>query len=231
MIGPLVSVIVPVHNCERYLAEALSSVEAQDYRPIEVIVVDDGSDDASAEVAATFASVRCVRQEHRGAAAARSAGLAVARGAFVAFADADDVLLPDKLSVQIGHLLRHPDVGCVLALHRSVVEPGTTPPPVDAQSLATGQGKVSFMSAVVRREAVDRVGGFDATYPVSEDMEWLGRLRSADVELVVLDRVVALRRLHSANLSHDGRALLGQRMRLLRERVHRSRSSGAAPPR
>ncbi|MBI4573499.1 MAG: glycosyltransferase family 2 protein, partial [candidate division NC10 bacterium] len=110
MTGPLVSVILPVYNGERFLAAAIASILAQDYQPIEVIVVDDGSTDGTAAIARSFQGVRYLYQPNQGPAFARNAGIAVARGAFIAFLDADDLMVPTRLSVQAGYLLAHPEI-------------------------------------------------------------------------------------------------------------------------
>jgi glycosyltransferase involved in cell wall biosynthesis len=107
---PLVSVVVPVRNGERFLGEALDSVLAQDYEPVELIVVDDGSTDGSGDIAGARGA-HVIRQEGGGLAAARNAGLAAAQGELVAFIDADDVWLPGKLVRQVEYLLDRPDVG------------------------------------------------------------------------------------------------------------------------
>ena len=112
---PLVSVVVPVYNAEEFVGAAIESLLAQDYSSFEVIVVDDGSSDASADVAGSFPGVQVVRQSNAGPAAARNAGIERARGEFVAFHDADDLVPPTKLSVQVRFLLEHQEVDCVLA--------------------------------------------------------------------------------------------------------------------
>src|SRR6187549_3720033 len=108
---PLVSIIVPVYNGERYLRAALESIFAQTYRPLEVIVVDDGSVDDSGVIAQSFPEVRYIRQENQGVAAARNHGIETARGEFYAFLDQDDLWTPEKLTVQISYLLNDPDLG------------------------------------------------------------------------------------------------------------------------
>src|SRR5436853_749734 len=97
----LVSVIIPVYNCEQYLAEAIQSVLAQTHPTIELIVVDDGSTDNSAAVAKSFAVVRYVFQRQGGPGAARNRGISLARGSFLAFLDADDVWVAGKLTRQL----------------------------------------------------------------------------------------------------------------------------------
>ena len=117
----LISVIIPTYNRAACLAEALASVAAQTYRPIEVIVADDGSDDDTASVVEQFCkstesadfAVRYLRQENQGAPSARNLGLANARGDYIQFFDSDDELLPHKLSSQAQVLDDHPSVGYV----------------------------------------------------------------------------------------------------------------------
>ena len=100
MTGPLVSVIVPVHNGARFLAAALDSVAAQDYGSMEILVVDDGSSDNSAEIAASY-RVRLLQQPNRGVAEARNAGVAESSGELLAFLDQDDLWLERKVSRQV----------------------------------------------------------------------------------------------------------------------------------
>jgi len=104
---PLVSIIVPCHNAAPWLAATLESALAQDWSPVEIIVIDDGSTDRSSAVAAGFAErgVRVVTQGNRGASAARNHGLRLARGEFVQFLDADDLIAPDKIRRQMARLL------------------------------------------------------------------------------------------------------------------------------
>jgi glycosyltransferase involved in cell wall biosynthesis len=118
----LVSVIIPAYNRAGLMGETLDSVRAQSYRPIEIIVVDDGSTDNTAEAVREFAkaadpdlAVHCVRQENQGAAVARNRGLAESRGEFIQFLDSDDLLLPDKFSAQVRALREDPQVQFVFS--------------------------------------------------------------------------------------------------------------------
>ena len=112
--APLVSVIIPAFNCGRFAAEAVESALAQDYKPMQVIVINDGSTDDTLAVLETFgAAIHLIDQKNGGPPAARNSGLRVARGAYIAFLDADDVWLPGKISAQVAYLEGHPKIGIV----------------------------------------------------------------------------------------------------------------------
>lgn len=114
MSEPLVSVVIPAHNAERFIDEAIASVLGQSHRRIEVIVIDDGSTDGTAaRVRAHRGPVSYVHQAHGGVGSARNRGIALATGDYVAFLDADDVWEPEKLAVQIDIASRHPESGLI----------------------------------------------------------------------------------------------------------------------
>jgi glycosyltransferase involved in cell wall biosynthesis len=196
MNGPLVSVIVPVYNRERFLRETLGSIFALDYEPFEVIVVDDGSADGSAAIAQSFPDVRYLRQENRGPAAARNAGIDASRGEFIAFVDSDDVVLPHKLSAQVGYLLEHPDLTATLGRQEWI-----TPPPNAVPDLVWGDlDGITPISIVIRRAALIEVGCFDPSLRGPEDVDLLVRLREGGYRFLVLPDVVMRRRYHGENL-------------------------------
>jgi glycosyltransferase involved in cell wall biosynthesis len=101
---PLVSVIVPVRDGERFLADALRSVLAQDYRPFEIIVMDGHSKDRTEQIARSFAKVRFLTQPGKGLPNAYNSAIAAARGEWVAFLECDDLWTPEKLTVQIHYM-------------------------------------------------------------------------------------------------------------------------------
>ena len=105
---PRVSIGLPVYNGEKYLHETIETVLNQDYRPIEIIVIDDGSKDGSRAVAQSFKEVRYVYQENRGNARARSKGIQIAQGECIALLDQDDVWEKHKLRTQAEYLINHP---------------------------------------------------------------------------------------------------------------------------
>src|SRR5438034_9298591 len=109
-----VSVIIPTYNYARYLAAAIESALAQTYAPLEIIVVDDGSTDDTLRILGAYGNrLRVLRQANQGAGAARNAGIAAARGEYVAFLDSDDLWHPRKLELQLARFASDPDLGLV----------------------------------------------------------------------------------------------------------------------
>jgi len=221
---PLVSVITAVYNGERYLAEALESLFAQDYEPFESIVVDDGSEDGTARIAQSF-PVRYLRQEQSGAAAARNAGIAKARGEFVAYLDADDRLPPTKLSTQAAYLVEHPEVGCVLGRQEIMLE-GVEPPEWLQRDRIYGElDGIPLVSAMVRRTVLDEVGGFDTSFGFAEDRDLFIRLREHGVRIEVLPEIMVYRRFHGENTNFTRRPAKHPILRSLKGKLDRERAA------
>lgn len=237
--NPLASVVIPAYDAERFLDEAIESVLAQTYSPVELLVVDDGSTDRTAEVAAAYSEAKLIAQENRGPSAARNRGAAAAGGEFLAFHDSDDAMTPDKLAVQIGHLLDNPDIGCVLAEQELLVEPGAELPfwaegskvptmmPPRPPELAD-EPDVHPMTMVVRRKTFEGVGQFDESMRAAEDFDWMLRAAEEGVEIARLAKVVLQRRVHPASLTQDAAAGRAGLFRAFKGRIdrHRARAAG-----
>lgn len=202
--NPLVSVIVPVYNGARYIAEALGSVVAQAYRPVEIIAIDDGSTDGSAVIVQAFPEVMYIRQDNAGTAAARNAGIAASTGEFIAFLDQDDRWTADKLSVQMSFMMDRPELGYTLAAERLFMEAGAEIPvwlrPELAERDHTGWLPGTL---VARREVFSTVGIFDTAYSSSSDSDWFFRAKDAGVPMAALADVLLEKRIHAANQSGD----------------------------
>jgi glycosyltransferase involved in cell wall biosynthesis len=176
---PLVSVIVAAYNAEATLAETLRSALAQSYRPVEVILVDDGSTDRTAEIAASFPEVILIRQANAGVAAARNAGIRASRGEWLAPLDADDLWHPAKLERQVAAALAAPELpGFVYCWLRVIDGAGRIRGSGDRDAVA---GRVIHRhllrnfagaggQALFRRDAVAALGGYDESLERCEDI-------------------------------------------------------------
>ena len=220
----LVSVVVPFQNSERYLREAIESVLAQTYRPLELLLVDDGCSDGSTGIARGLASkhphLRLLRlPENRGPAAARNRGLADASGGLITFLDADDSMLRERLARQVCYLNEHPGVDVVLCAEELTMEPDALPESIPRRPVRGSGLRFHTMSMMVRRRAFDRVGGFDPSYRLAEDLDWLFRASAAGLVVGKLDQVLTRHRLHHGNLSHRTHEIKAAIIRSLRNRL------------
>lgn len=216
---PRVSVIVPVYNGESHVAEALRSVVRQQGPSLEVIAVDDGSTDGSADAIRSVPGVRYVLREHGGVATARNEGLRLAAGELIAFCDQDDRYAPGKLAAQYAFLEEHPNVACVMGRQQIFFDDGVGRPPWLHEDTVYGDpGGVLLLSGLFRRSVFKTVGGFDPAIRGSDDFDLLMRAKAVGLRLEVLDRVVIYRRIHAGNASHEPGLL--QRGTLLAIRKH-----------
>lgn len=204
--GPLVSVVMPVFNGGRTLREALRSILDQTYQPLEVVVVDDGSEDDTAAVAAGMNDDRVMlfRQERRGLVSALNRGCAAASGELIARLDADDLAHQGRLAIQVAYLEEHPTVGLVgtWALLRD--EGGGTrvfAPPTDDAALRRyllWDNPFIHSSVMFRREAFRQAGG----YPPGANEDYRLWVRIARLwEVAVVPEVLVTHRVHSTSLS------------------------------
>ena len=157
---PTISVIIPAYNAASFVSSAIESALAQTYPPLEILVVDDGSSDKTAEVVARFAApVRLLLQKNGGPAAARNHAARVARGEWLAFLDADDVWLPEKLERQIT-FISGAGVGIVHCMHEGHDSAAAIPDCVDFDRLWK-RNCIANSSVILRRTAFEQTGGFD----------------------------------------------------------------------
>lgn len=185
---PLVSVIVPVHNGERYVGAALDSIAAQSYAPLEVIVIDDGSTDRTDRaVLGRPIAVRYVRQHQQGPAAARNRGLQVAGGEVVSFLDADDQWPEGRLVHHVELLISDPAIDLVIGPSRIVRWDEDSAGPVPVLPVPIVQHQVG--SATYRSPVFQRVGLFNPALSIGEDKEWFQRALDRDISICVTSEV------------------------------------------
>jgi glycosyltransferase involved in cell wall biosynthesis len=221
----LISVIIPAYNAEKYISQAIESVLAQTYRPLEIVVVDDGSTDGTAAIACSCPAVRCIHQPNQGIATARNTGLATSTGELVAFLDADDCWDPHKLLEQSNYLAAHSELGCVSGRWRNFLEKGVEKPRWVADSMLEEDAVCSGLQAsLIHRWVFDQVGDFNARYRIAQDVEWFFRVRDAGIPIAFTPSVMVYRRIHNANVSQDQRAVVRATLRILKEHIDRKRS-------
>ncbi|MBI5650359.1 MAG: glycosyltransferase [Chloroflexi bacterium] len=217
-----ISVIIPCYNHAHYLGEAIQSARAQTYREVEIIVVDDGSTDHTAQVAAAFGeSVRYIYQANAGLAAARNAGIRASTGEYIALLDADDLWHPEFLQTLAAILDRDPALGAVYCGSRFINARGEVLPqvitrtvPANALHDALTGGEFFPPCAVLTRKSVfQRVGFFDETLSASEDWDMWLRV-AAQFPFAGISNVLALYRMHGNNMSRDLTRMLDSQLQV-----------------
>jgi glycosyltransferase involved in cell wall biosynthesis len=227
----LVSVIIPVHNGARYLAATLESVFAQDYRPFEVIVVDDGSTDASAEVARRY-DVRLLQQPQQGQVVARNSGVAAAQGEFLALLDADDLWRPDKLSRQLARFAARPELEISVTLIQNFWSDELAAEAARMAKHARGGPLPGYCGStpVIRRRTFERIGRFDTRLAHSATTAWFVRARDGGAVDELLPEVLVDRRMHAEGISRvNNQRSTDEHLALLKQTLDRRRAAPHPP--
>jgi glycosyltransferase involved in cell wall biosynthesis len=221
-----VSVVIPVFNGAGYLSEAILSALGQILAPYEVIVVDDGSTDNTPGIAALFGdAIRYDRQLHKGVSATLNRGVQLAQGELLAFLDADDVWLPDKLLKQVAVLQAQPEIDLVFGYSRFFASPDLDE--TAARSLRIpDQPQPAFIKSamLIRRASFLRAGMFDTAWQVGDFVDWYARAIEAGLKAHLLPDVVHNRRVHACNMTILERSSQGNYVRILKAALDRRRS-------
>ena len=209
---PLVTVVIPAYNAAKYLIESLDSVLAQSFGDFEVIVVDDGSTDETPEILTPYLDViRYIRTENRGPSSARNLAIRESRGELIAFQDADDVWLPEKLALQVELLEARPGLGVAFTGSERFNERETldcnltTGSPVPSGWVfdeLLSRHFIALSTVVVRRSCLDAVGGFDESLVGAEDYNLFLRLAHS-YQFGLVSKVLVRKRCHDEGLSED----------------------------
>lgn len=220
----LINCVIPVYNGEKYLSRAIESILGQTYRPVEIIVVDDGSIDNTSEVAKRYPlPVHYHYQTHSGPAAARNRGIELAQGSLFAFLDADDLWVENKLKLQLAALSAQPDLDMVFGQAQQFHSPE-----LDESEKAKLHGHGEIMpggvgTLLIKREAFYRVGLFETTWKVGEFIDWYARATEKGLKSRMLPEVLLKRRLHTTNMGIRERNARADYVRIAKAALDRRR--------
>jgi glycosyltransferase involved in cell wall biosynthesis len=225
---PLVSVIIPVYNGADFLEGAISEVQAQNYEPLEIIVVDDGSTDNTRAIAQQFhTSVRYLYQENSGPAAARNCGIRSAQGEIIGFLDVDDAWPTDKLKAQVQYLVEHPTVEIVQGLIQQM-ELVRNNGGGDANFVAIHlpYNYINLGSALYRKSVFETVGLFDESMRYGEDVDWYFRAWESGISKALVNQIGLFYRKHDQNMTAGKRLVDVGFIKIFKKHLDRYRQSG-----
>ncbi|MCS6814231.1 MAG: glycosyltransferase [Cyanobacteria bacterium] len=222
--SPTISVIMPVYNADRYVAQAVESILTQTFADFEFLIVDDGSTDRSLKILRHYAAqddrIHLTSRPNTGYVIALNEMLRLAKGEFIARMDADDVALPDRFQRQVAFLRQHPEVVCVGGSHDIIDAQGrlltTLKLPEsneEIQRLAlAGHGSICHPCAMIRRSTIIAIGGYNEAMMPAEDLDLWLRLGELG-QLANLPEPVLRYRLHMKSVSEQNTMHQRQRAR------------------
>jgi glycosyltransferase involved in cell wall biosynthesis len=221
----LVTVIIPVFNGERYLSEAIDSVLNQSYRPIEVVILDDGSTDNTAVIAKRYLpSIKYYYQPNGGIASALNHGIAQSEGEYLSFLDADDLWLPDKLTIQMKTFEAEPTLDMVFGHIRQFFSPDLDKELRSGIMLIDGNMPGYFKGTMlIRRESFFRVGLFDIRLHLGDFVDWYSKAIEKGLKSFMVPDVVMARRIHENNTGIKQRKFQSDYLRILKASLDRRR--------
>ena len=225
-----VSVVIPAWNAAATIGETLESIARQTLPPGEVILVDDGSTDATAEAAqSAHPEIRVFRQRQAGPAAALNRGMRECSGSLLAFLDADDLWVPRKLEIQLAMLDGDPQADAVIGNMETFLCPSMNAETARRYRLPEKPQIARLLGALlVRRAAFDRVGAFAEDLRLGYSIDWFDRARAIGLRLAIAEDTVFRRRIRPGSLSHRNREKDRVYLEVARRALARRRAPSSA---
>ncbi len=223
---PLVSVIIPVYNVGKYVQAAIESVLNQTYKNIEVICIDDHSADNSLNILHSFGEkihILC-HEQNAGIGKARNMGIEIAKGELIAFMDADDLWLPEKLEVQVNEFLKDEELDISFSYMKCFISPEL---PFQVRSLreCPSEPTPGYLAgtAVIKMSSFHKVGLFNPKWRMGEFIDWMARAREQALTTKIVSDVFLLRRIHETNTGVTQRPSRTDYLKIIKESLDRKK--------
>lgn len=226
--NPLISVVIPVYNRQQYISAAIESIIAQNYQPLEIIVVDDGSTDNSREVAQAYSSAITYSYiENSGSATALNHGINLCRGEYIGFLDSDDLWVEGKLSLQMQAFEKNSELEAVFGHLQQFKSPELDQESKDRllMPIETSPGHHRD-TMLLKREVFERTGLFNPAIQVGDFIDWYLRATEQGLNSLMLPDILAKRRLHRTNMGISDRNSRIDYVRVLKASLDRRRQAG-----
>ena len=223
-----ISVIIPVYNGEKYLNEAINSILDQSYKPFELIIIDDGSNDKTAEIAATYKkSLIYLYQKNAGIAASRNLGVSMAKGNFISFLDADDLWVKEKLQLQKERLEADSTIDIIFGMVEHFYSPETDEGfKKSIQCPPEPSPGIHPVTMLIKRSTFLQVGLFSTDYKTGEFIEWHARAQENDLKTYCISEVLLKRRIHHNNYTLINKDAKNDYARIVKDMILRRKNKG-----
>ena len=221
-----VSVIIPSYNAAKYLPEALESILNQTRKADEIILIDDGSTDNTEQLISSYPEVIYFKQENSGTAAALNEGIKKSSGDILAFLDADDIWMPDKINLQLNALQQNPAIDMIFGWIEQFISPELAEQEKSKiefqQGAMIGRHKSTWL---IKREAFYKVGFFKGSFALEEFLDWYMKAKENGLTEIIIEQTLARRRIHDSNASRLNKNLRKEFPRLLKAALDRRRQN------
>lgn len=225
----LISVIMPVFNTEKYVKEAIESVFSQNYKKIELICINDGSTDSSLSILESFGDkiILINIKDNCGASEARNKGIRVAKGKFLAFLDADDIWVNNKLEVQMNQFNINPNLDISFSYMKCFISPDLSEEVKDKRYCpqVSIPGHIPS-TAVVKRTSFEKVGYLDTRFKNIEFIDWINKAKEIGLKIETVNDILVSRRIHDTNVGViDRDNSRSDYLKMIRESIDRKRKN------
>ncbi|MBL1211026.1 glycosyltransferase family A protein [Geminocystis sp. GBBB08] len=201
--NPFISVIIPAFNAEKYLKDAIESVIKQNYQPLEIILIDDGSTDNTAKVTKSFQNIKYIYQENSGPAIARNNGIKIAKGEFIAFLDADDLWTDNHLELLVSCFKKTHDLEVAIGYVQCLFLKEKNQEKEYFEEFSNSTINVNLGAGLYKKSVFKKLGNFDPNLSPSEDVDWFLRIKEANINQIIVSETMLYYRIHDSNLSKD----------------------------
>lgn len=223
--SPLVSVIIPVFNSERYLIESLRSVINQDYKHIEILIIDGNSTDNTKDVCKSFSEINFYSQEGKGISDALNYGIKKSNGEFISFISSDDLWMHDKLSTQLKFMIKNPELEYTVTKASYFLEPENQIPLNFKEEFFKNDTVQNILETLmVRKTLFDKIGFFDTSFSYGMEVEWFTRAIDYKINFAVVDKVFTRKRVHSNSITQKNKDVFNDTIKALRKSIKRKKS-------
>ncbi len=225
---PTLSIIIPSYNSEKYITLALDSIYNQSLDKIEVICIDDGSTDNTANIIKAYPKpIKYVYQENQGAPAARNLGISLATASVVGLLDSDDIYAPGSLSTRLNYLLDDDKALAVIGKTKFLFTDGHNRHKWNLSEDSPPVYNTLYGSGLYKKTLFEAIGSFNENFKLSDDFDWFTRLRESGLPITYIEDITLYYRQHNSNMTGNADLVKHDLLSLLRNSLIRRRSTNS----
>ncbi len=223
--NPLISIIIPVFNSEKYLNETLRSVLNQDYLQREVMVIDGNSTDGTENICKNFSGINFHKQKGEGISDALNFGIEKSKGEFICFISSDDLWTHNKLSTQCKFMIENPEIQYSVTRAKFILDPNSKKPANFREEFLEKDTVQNILETLMARKSLfEKIGDFDTEFSAGMEIDWFARAIDKNIPMAVIDKTLTHKRVHSESITQNTTKILNQSIRAMYNSIKRKKS-------